>query len=218
VIWDNYDLGGGGPQVYIWDTFSAPEFYYCDMEGGTGQFGGTGGAGGGFIGIYENCYEVDPNFSGTEPHPYQPLQNSICVNNGTPDTTGLNLPETDFAGKDRVMNYYVDIGAYETLVITADKEVPERALQAAVYPNPFQSLVTVEFCLDEAVPVQVFLLDEDGRTVQQLMNTVLSPGHQRFEFEMGRITEGLPDSGVYFLEIRSGNKTESHKLIRSSLK
>ncbi|MDR2009342.1 MAG: T9SS type A sorting domain-containing protein [Bacteroidales bacterium] len=38
---------------------------------------------------------------------------SACVNTGIPDTTGLNIPDTDIAGNPRIVNDRIDIGAYE---------------------------------------------------------------------------------------------------------
>lgn len=40
-------------------------------------------------------------------------QNSDLINAGNPDTTGLNLPETDFRLKSRIAGNSIDIGAYE---------------------------------------------------------------------------------------------------------
>lgn len=143
IVWGNYDFGGGGPQVYIWDTFSAPEFYYCDVEGGVELFGGTGGGGGGFIGIFENCIDSDPGFCGTGQNPWQPAQNSVCINHGTPDTTGLCLPETDFAGNNRFLNVHIDIGAYETQILTSETEIANESPVISVFPNPASEIITL---------------------------------------------------------------------------
>jgi predicted outer membrane repeat protein len=218
VVWDNYDLGGGGPQVYIWDTFSAPEFYYCDVEGGVEQFGGTGGGSGGFIGIYENCYETDPNFTGSGDHPYQPLQNSICINNGTPDTTGLFLPETDFAGNARIMNYYVDIGAYETLVITSEMEKSDITGRTTVSPNPFSSEVKIDFCLDETTPVQIILLNAHGMVLRQLEKAVLSPGRHQYKWNIRSKDSNESADGFFILKIVRVQQEETFKLLHTRVK
>jgi len=41
------------------------------------------------------------------------LSNSICINSGTPDTTGLFLSKVDLAGNPRIYDNRIDIGAYE---------------------------------------------------------------------------------------------------------
>ncbi len=86
------------------------EFYYCDIEGGQAGIYPS------FSGVYENCIETNPQFDGTGDHPYNLTAISPCINAGTPDTTGLNLPATDFAGNPRIYDGIVDridIGAYE---------------------------------------------------------------------------------------------------------
>jgi predicted outer membrane repeat protein len=191
LVWGNIDLGGGGSQVYIWDTFSAPEFMYCDVEGGDEAFGGTGGGSGGFIGVYENCFEADPNFNGLQPDPYQPLENSICVNNGTPDTTGLYLPNTDFAGNDRVLNNQVDIGAYETSVSTFDNEIIDNALSVTVYPNPTTEIVTVN--ASHTITTAV-LYNASGTIVRQ------ADGNSKQSVTLD--ISGLP-AGMYFIRLFS---------------
>jgi len=212
IVWDNYDLGGGGPQVYIWDTFSAPEFYYCDVEGGVGLFGGTGG-GSGFIGIYENCLEINPDFIGSGDHPYQPSQNSVCVNNGTPDTTGLLLPDQDFAGMDRLLNNHIDIGAYETAVFSSIENDLLPAFQAKVYPNPFKAYFEITFIIYETLPVQIFLLNLEGGVTDVIENAVLSPGTHRYGLNItDDLSTGLADE-VYFLKIITGQKAEVLKLV-----
>ncbi|MBN2485343.1 MAG: T9SS type A sorting domain-containing protein [Bacteroidales bacterium] len=40
---------------------------------------------------------------------------SYCVNAGTPDTTGLGLPEFDIEGNRRILNDTIDIGAFESI-------------------------------------------------------------------------------------------------------
>jgi predicted outer membrane repeat protein len=212
VVWDNYNQGGGGPQVYIWDTFSAPEFYYCDVEGGADQFGGTGG-GGGFIGVYENCYEIDPQFIGSGQHPYQPSPNSICINNGTPDTSGLYLPEYDFAGNNRIMNYYIDIGAYETLVITSDPEFNSNTEGIFVFPNPFESEVNISFFLSESQPVKIFIIDSNGSIITRSVNTNLISGHHQFHFTIHDKETAKNTDGLYYLIIRIGQKEQTLRLL-----
>jgi predicted outer membrane repeat protein len=213
VVWGNYDLGGGGPQVYIWDTFSAPEFYYCVVEGGVEQFGGTGGSGGGFIGNYENCYEIDPDFSGSGGHPFQPSQNSICINNGTPDTTGLLLPHVDFAGNNRIMNYYIDIGAYETLVMTSARENEFLEDGIYVYPNPFQSEVNIAFTVLKSEKVSIWLLNAKGQMVKELKNSTLPPGSYCYQFSTADF-KGIKylDSTCY-LKIIKGKSVQTKKII-----
>lgn len=98
IIWGNISGANNGSQVYIWDIYSAPEFYYCDIQYGLEGFSGSGGTGSGFSGIYENCLDITPQFLENTEHPFSLFETSPCINSGTPDTTGLLLPENDLAG------------------------------------------------------------------------------------------------------------------------
>lgn len=192
VVWDNYDYGGGGPQVYIWDTFSAPEFYYCVMEGGVEQFGGTGGSGD-FIGVYENCFETDPEFTGSGNDPFQPSQTSICIDNGTPDTTGLNLPEVDFAGNNRILNNFVDMGAYETLLVTTTQEAKDEVAAVSVFPSPNNGTFQIQSNQHENLTFQkLTIYNLKGKVVFESEN----PELLQSEIEL----PSLPN-GIYFTRL-----------------
>ncbi len=76
------------------------------------------------VGNYTSMYKVymnniiflDPNFSDAESMDYSLTDSSYCINTGTADTTGLNLPHDDIAGNPRIyegINMRIDIGAYE---------------------------------------------------------------------------------------------------------
>jgi len=112
TIFRDNSSSSGGDQIYLLDTFADPDFYYCNIEGGNDGFEGPG-SGVEYTGIYQNNIDVDPNFLGTGDYPYQLSDMSFCANAGTPDTTGLNLPEFDLAGNPRIFNDRIDIGAYE---------------------------------------------------------------------------------------------------------
>jgi len=69
----------------------------------------------------EGNIDEDPLFAFTGEHYYSLLEDSPCINAGIPDTTGLNLPEFDFAGNPRVLDGRIEMGAYEvTVLISAD--------------------------------------------------------------------------------------------------
>ena len=55
----------------------------------------------------------NPMFLGSGNHPFMLNDQSPCVNAGTPDTTGLNLPEYDLAGNPRIFGSGIDMGSYE---------------------------------------------------------------------------------------------------------
>jgi hypothetical protein len=119
LIWDN-DAPEGG-QVHLNDDCD-PWFQYCDIQGGTAAFGGAGG-GAAYNGFYNNCLDLDPQFSGDENEPYSLSSFSPCINRGEPGSAAgdydlLGNPRT-FAGAGTVNAQLdailgsVDVGAYE---------------------------------------------------------------------------------------------------------
>ncbi len=111
-----------GKSVFLFDEASDPNFYYCDIEGGISDFGLNGNF---YLGSYQNNIDAAPVFvlpasgNGTG---YDGVTAdwslrgwSLCINAGTPDTTGLKLPATDLSGSPRILETRIDMGAYEQL-------------------------------------------------------------------------------------------------------
>ena len=61
-----------------------------------------------------NLVGWDPQFLDAGNSDYRIGPNSFAVHNGTPDTTGLDLPDEDLAGNTRIISNVIDIGAYES--------------------------------------------------------------------------------------------------------
>ena len=97
----------------------------------------------------EGNIDEDPLFVGTGDYPYALSGNSPCIDAGTPDTTGLNLPELDLAGNPRIFNDTIDMGAYEW----QGYEVDEPDYPLFIFelfqnnPNPFRLKTTISFIL-----------------------------------------------------------------------
>ena len=108
IFWGNTAGVEEQSQVFIWDVFSDPGFYYCNM-----QFGVNGIGGAGFEGDYIGCIETDPLFAGAGDHPYQLLAGSAAINAGDPNLDPEIMPATDLAGNPRIIGSIIDIGAYE---------------------------------------------------------------------------------------------------------
>ncbi|MCD4745009.1 MAG: hypothetical protein K8R58_01780, partial [Bacteroidales bacterium] len=60
-----------------------------------------------------NIFGLNPDFYLGSNNYYSLNPTSPCINTGTSDTTGLNLPLLDLAGSSRIVNDTVDMGAYE---------------------------------------------------------------------------------------------------------
>ncbi|MBI4646252.1 MAG: T9SS type A sorting domain-containing protein, partial [Bacteroidia bacterium] len=106
-----------GSQVYLNDENSDPNFYYCNVQGGTAAFGLNGVF---YTGAYENNIDVAPLFvapsagSGTGydgvTADWSLQSGSSCINAGDPNGT---YPATDKAGNPRIIMCRIDMGAYE---------------------------------------------------------------------------------------------------------
>ncbi len=104
IFWNN------GDEPILPDDGSLTDVTYCNIETG---FSGTGNI------------SVEPNFTGETDHPYNIHKSSFCLNAGKQDTTGLNLPQYDLLGNERIYAHAnsaydrPDIGAYESQGILA---------------------------------------------------------------------------------------------------
>ncbi|HRU67821.1 MAG TPA: immunoglobulin domain-containing protein [Bacteroidia bacterium] len=122
ILYGNVAASAGN-QVYLKDVASDPKFYNCVVQGGTSQFAGTG-SGSNYSGVFLSCGDYNPSFraiSGGAGSGYNGLAadwslspTSKCINDGTKDTIGLNLPGYDIKGNKRVHNGRIDIGALES--------------------------------------------------------------------------------------------------------
>lgn len=99
-----------------------------------------------------------PSFLGgntNDPLYYSLAANSPCIDSGTPDTTGLDLPPYDLVGNWRIWNGRIDMGCYEfgsePWVSNDDPVVPEiPSIKLVAYPNPFRTTTNIK----TSIPVE----------------------------------------------------------------
>ena len=60
-----------------------------------------------------NIFQGNPGFVDAEKQDFNLISNSICINSGCPDSSGLNLPDYDLYGGARLVHERIDIGAAE---------------------------------------------------------------------------------------------------------
>lgn len=97
--------------------------------------------------------DEDPLFLLSGDHPYSLLAGSPCIDAGTPDTTGLNLPLNDIMGNTRVWDgdgdglHVIDMGPYEYgAPVSVPEEIPPAEHLSGdiyCYPNPANDQLTV---------------------------------------------------------------------------
>lgn len=198
ILWNN--SAAVGPEVYLWDAFATADFYHCDVAGGPENFGGSGG-GAGYTGIYEDNLDADPLFEDPSAADFHLAPGSPAQNSGTPDTTGLHLPDIDLDGALRVDAGpgIIDMGCYE-LHATAIARNGVLTGYIRVYPVPSASLVNIEFISLSSGQVSVDIYDRLGRVVHRLPEKVIKVGEMA-EFQWDARSCGVPP-GIFILIIR----------------
>ncbi len=164
----------------------------------------------------DNLYYEDPMWQGEGADwPYAFLSGSPCIDAGTPDTTGLNLPEFDLAGNPRIYNGIIDMGAYEWQGTgTTQNQVPITQNQLTNYPNPFNPTTTIKLDLAESGKIELVIYNIKGQKVKTLMDAYSCKGH----FEV--IWKGTDEngkkvaSGHYFAKLKLNEELKAvRKLI-----
>jgi hypothetical protein len=96
------------------------------------------------------------------------LQNSSpCVNTGTPDTTGLNLPELDIAGNPRLYGIRIDMGAYENQEVVGLPKNPLVNSKLEIIPNPFKDSFSINLFGENKIN-RISVLNQSGITIRNM--------------------------------------------------
>jgi len=200
IIWGNFGLG---VSVYIWDVNSAPNFYYCNIEGDTAGFEGSGGQQG-YHGQYLNNLNENPDFIASGMFPFQLLATSSCIDAGTPDAGFLNLPDTDLAGALRIENSRIDMGAYEFNGTTTVHDKFTRTENLHTYPNPFVQTLSISAPGADARDNELIITDMQGRLVFQQK---ILPENSLIHWN-GCDNNGNPvPNGIYLVRLKTAGKT-----------
>ncbi|MCK4357527.1 MAG: right-handed parallel beta-helix repeat-containing protein [Candidatus Cloacimonetes bacterium] len=168
---------------------------------------------------YFNLF-MDPIFVNPDSLDFHLLSTSPCIDAGTPDTTGLNLPQFDLDGNPRIYNGIIDIGCYEWQGTGVDDwyHSPIANVLYQNYPNPFSSSTTISFHL--AIPMtigkntQINIYNVKGQLVRQLFPiTIGINGQLSIEWD-GKDENGRQlSNGIYFYQLKTENYSEVKKMV-----
>nr|NQU94111.1 hypothetical protein [Bacteroidota bacterium] len=156
------------------------------------------------------CISEDPIFVGSGAYPYALSDESPCVNTGTPDTTGLNLPEFDLAGNPRFYGGRVDMGAYENQNVTvfiSQHESP--GIELSCLPNPFSGELTISWNLPEPAYTTIEMYCARGNKIKELITDVLPAGNHAIHWKANHLTPG-----IYYVRMKIDNEILSREIIK----
>jgi hypothetical protein len=164
---------------------------------------------------------VDTNLSIDQPEYYQLSSGSPCINTGTAETTGLNLPAMDQAGNYRIANGRIDMGCFEygamPYVGVDDPELPTppEGFRVSVYPNPLLNTSTaagvfIEFTLPkkpEAHPV----LDIFNILGQKVKTIRLTESYNNLMHKAG-LSNDVKQNGEFYSTVWNGKDDNNRPL------
>lgn len=209
IIWNNSCATPEGHQAWVYDVYSAPQFYYNNIQGGFEDFGGSGI--GNFIGVYENNIDSPPQFVENGEPPFMLSESSICINAGTPDTNGLMLPLHDLIGNKRISEERIDMGCYEFQGNSAISEYNKEEL-VYVSPNPVKNQAV--FYFENPIlssDAQLMIYHSNGAVLKRFEIGNQSSMKWNLEDESGKQLT----SGLYIYRVLDGSQYFSGKMIIS---
>ncbi len=168
----------------------------------------------------EGNIDEDPLFVGTGEHPFSLLEDSPCIDAGTPDTTGLNLPPFDIIGKPRIFGDRIDMGAYEWQGTSIDQELSCAELVLLNFPNPFISSTTINFSVtqnSDFVSIEIFnIKGQKVRNLECVNSFDAKATESLYHIEWnGKDESGKHvNSGIYFYKLKSdGFESSVRKMV-----
>ena len=174
--------------------------------------------GNGIITVNENILTGFPRFRAynlSDPLSYQLHYSSPLINAGTADTTGLNLPDFDLLGNDRIYGGRIDIGCYEWdgNMHNEQSDTPVTGFNLNNYPNPFNPSTTISYVLQEKGLTDVSVYNVKGQKIRNLKHGYSDKG------VFGLVWDGKADtgknmtSGLYFVRISHNGKQAVRKVV-----
>lgn len=201
-----YNTSPIGPQIKTINVYGswAPDFRYCDIQGGLANLVTSGNT----I-VYQDNINVNPLFVYTSNNDFRLQSTSTLINVGTTNSIVIatpwsgsngqiiNLPNTDLDGYQRIVNT-IDIGAYEfgsSLGINRTEKI-----SFTLYPNPANGIFNIS-----------------SNTNYESLSVCNTQGIELFHnFNESALTSiditNYP-SGLYFVNFFINNRKHTYKII-----
>lgn len=162
--------------------------------------------------------DEDPIFMESGEHPFTLDMGSPCIDTGTPDTSGLELPSGDCIGNIRVWDgdgdglYIIDMGPYEYGSIPVNIgeliNVSNKELKSIAFPNPFSTSTTLSYELIQTSTVKLSVYNQLGQLTYQ-HEEVQYPGSQLQRWDAQDQPEGL-----YYYRLKAGDQVANGKMVK----
>jgi len=188
-----YNEADNGSSIYL--SQSAASISFSDIQGGWDGVGNI---------------DEEPLFTGAGSNPFALSYDSPCVDAGTSDTSGMNLPMFDIIGSPRIWNNRIDMGAYEWNNVGMDEIIIQNPkFRIHNYPNPFNTSITIAYELPEPGQVEIIIFNQLGQLIEKLSCGYQHKGKHQFTWDAST----LPN-GIYFIQMRAGQEVAIGKIIK----
>jgi len=215
-----------GSQVHLFSEDSDPDFYYCNIEGGSESFGLWYGGSIYFTysGNYENNINEDPDTTSQNGYLFLLSDTSACIDAGDPEAIYNDTEDPARPGfaiwpsKGLIRN---DMGIYggpgclhfEPITGLEDKYNSGLTFQQYPpiqnHPNPFKTTTTITWKLPENAHVILKIYDFTGRELKTLVDCEMTKGEHQLTFN----ARGLP-AGVYYYQLRAGKGIATKRMMK----
>jgi hypothetical protein len=168
--------------------------------------------------LYDNATNLNenPNFSEHQDFFYYLLEESPCINSGTSNIPGMELPETDIIGNPRVYDGQVDMGAYEYVGPVGNNDFPypqqiEKPAMIKLYPNPLIDYTKIQVKSNKKGKTRIYITDLNGYLITELCNTSATTLKSTILFENNKYQLA---AGTYLLTLEvDGEVLESQQMV-----
>ncbi|UCE05243.1 MAG: right-handed parallel beta-helix repeat-containing protein [bacterium] len=177
------NMVGSGDQVHLMTTDSDPDFYYCNIEGGSESFAGEG-AGIDSIEIGRTWY-------------YAP----------TTDIDGNQRPDPAGSAPD-IGAFENALGDPATSVGEVRNQHPQTCLLMQNYPNPFNPVTHIKYQLHKDTHVCIKILNALCQEVETIIDEKKSAGHYTISWDASNNA-----SGLYFVSLKADEYYNIRKML-----
>jgi len=214
ILWGN-TASTSGQQVYLNDEASDPNFYYCDVQGGSATFELNGGF---YTGTYQNNMDSDPLFvspSGGSGTGFNGVTADWSLQSGSPcidagDPSGI-YPATDKAGNPRIIEVIaciIDMGAYENQSgVSCLTSIPfltsNEQIQITIFPNPNNGIFSIN-----SNGCNINLIEIYNVLGENIYSDAISNQKTTNEIDVSDFSKG-----IYFVKIYDGTEIYDRKIV-----